>query len=1021
MKEDEDNIRLDEDYGQDDIDRTNTIDLDISRRDTVNNLDDNIINIQNPNAERPVQVEKPKKTLEDRIRKVKEENEGISDENAAIMAEYGIDDSVATYTLEVIDLNKKAPASDNALFNDIKTKMNQVVAAATANTGYVKQGVAAANKALFDSIAAYMKGRKSVRSSEAEREQFDYALSVLCFMSKNASGLKDKINAVVDRINTVRKAENKFHKDHVDLDNYDPAVFTPGQRLTNEYSNYEIDSLTTIGGKVLYGILDARKSEAKKKDLLKGVSTYRTFFAAGNPNEADILLGDDYPEAVDVLRKGQTGVDTRPRKTIYLSGIRNSNEYLTPEFEKMLRNTVKGMKSIHKELDDYSKSAEFTPAQKSYVEMFKQATGDLAYNRGLQKKMINNPVYNVAINTALVELPVKTAIVKGEVDENGRVTYDVTKINNDANWRDVINAVEKTPMLDFLVTSVKTQQVLDKYNENADATVQDIIDAYKNYKTAADKWYGMSREYFDENVKPHVQDGYDDIIIGRNGKSAYYDAEAKIELLEKGYPVSDLSAFCQFYSLMKIAEADGEKSKDIYDMMHNTWTEIMSRQPLTSEVRTQNLEAMDECVGELQALARENGLEGSVFKTMFGGNTLKILETIVKDGMKKPLSAIDKLRLDGSFKDMFDALDSPTTDPGNVKSSPEYKKMKEAIQKLSLVNKEENPEKYKLLKKDAIQATKAYIGYKDNQMHKPGSTHTRSKLEFTRVTTSKAILDRLVAIDKRDQLDKNLQDDKEIKEAVELTEKQRQLVDIIRRKNPKLVARFQPNKKLDYYAASRKNKSVSEMAKDYMAIKMLNKIYKSNNKDYLTGIDFELDSYDYDVNHLSKSPVFKSMVEKYPDSCYSKWAKVEKRVNELQSDFHNKEVSMISRGGNISEDQYLALLPPEHVNSQAGKLMTYKILKSPIGQTIVESMAVDPVANQIVNEIVDDLAKEAKRFIESKIKGNVKVGDIVNSEQMQKNCYKQMLASYNRKEVDKKNQPDRQNNINKGSAKVVKK
>lgn len=66
----------------------------------------------------------------------------------------------------------------------------------------------------------YMKGKKSVRSSEDGKERFDNALDALGMLYKNVPGLRPHIKEIVDRINHVRKAEDPNHKDHVDIEKY---------------------------------------------------------------------------------------------------------------------------------------------------------------------------------------------------------------------------------------------------------------------------------------------------------------------------------------------------------------------------------------------------------------------------------------------------------------------------------------------------------------------------------------------------------------------------------------------------------------------------------------------------------------------------------------------------------------------------------------------------------------------------------------------------------------------------------
>ncbi|MBO4888916.1 MAG: hypothetical protein J5589_11485 [Firmicutes bacterium] len=74
-------------------------------------------------------------------------------------------------------------------------------------------------QAAYDATAAYMKGRKSVRSTQEEQNQFDQSMDVLATLAKANDFAKVAANVIVDRTNEVR--DRIFHKHQsVSLGNY---------------------------------------------------------------------------------------------------------------------------------------------------------------------------------------------------------------------------------------------------------------------------------------------------------------------------------------------------------------------------------------------------------------------------------------------------------------------------------------------------------------------------------------------------------------------------------------------------------------------------------------------------------------------------------------------------------------------------------------------------------------------------------------------------------------------------------
>ena len=94
-------------------------------------------------------------------------------------------------------------------------------------------------QAVYDATAAYMKGRKSVRSTEEERNQFDQSMDVLATLAKGNDFAKVAANVLVDRTNEVR--DRIFHKHQpISLSNY-------GEDKLDQHTNQNLRRRDSLG------------------------------------------------------------------------------------------------------------------------------------------------------------------------------------------------------------------------------------------------------------------------------------------------------------------------------------------------------------------------------------------------------------------------------------------------------------------------------------------------------------------------------------------------------------------------------------------------------------------------------------------------------------------------------------------------------------------------------------------------------------------------------------------------------
>ena len=124
--------------------------------------------------------------------------------------------------------------------------------------------------------------------------------------------------------------------------------------------------------------------------------------------------------------------------------------------------------------------------------------------------------------------------------------------------------------------------------------------------------HGSDKEEFDKiQARGGLQNNYDNFVSGsRSHNYAQYDAEARLQLLEAGYPMSDIPVMAQFYVNMKQLSRKnnlpgGDKSEKIdaeCQAMEEVWNSVVKA---PTKADTLNLESRKQGIDRLANYTRD--------------------------------------------------------------------------------------------------------------------------------------------------------------------------------------------------------------------------------------------------------------------------------------------------------------------------------------------------------------------------------------------------------------------------------
>lgn len=205
---------------------------------------------------------------------------------------------------------------------------------------------------------------------------------------------------------------------------------------------------------------------------------------------------------------------------------------------------------------------------------------------------------------------------------------------------------------------------------------------------------------------------------------------------------------------------------------------------------------------------------------------------------------------------------------------------------------------------------------------------------------------------------------------------QRQLLSVISSKNRFMAQNYRTDIKPDHYLAVKENMSVSEMAKNYVTMKYMDRMYKLGVKPgELQTISDELKNgqLEKDAEKLANNPAFKAVCKNSPGKAFSSWKAVERKADSVQKLAENNIQKLLSTkedGKFESAEDYLDSLL--RVDEGLGKVMTNQFIASPSGRFVAEAIAADSSAKpEVFIEMLEQKADAAvKNYYQTHHVGN---------------------------------------------------
>ena len=554
-------------------------------------------------------------------------------------------------------------------------------------------------------------------------------------------------------------------KERFDDDNSIERNEKKPQRLIDLYSIEDTRLIKTLGGVILGNFLKGKIPEDKRIELINKIKILdsMTFHA----DELEECFGKEFKWAseIDMYKYPDAYVEERdinhPNST---SGYDRDKLFITDErFEEVFEIIIDGFTEMLDYLDEYVKTEKLTPEERAFIDVYRIPAKDMLDGNGYARKSHDSSIYFHALNDAFAGININKPDAKVELNveevqkEDGEI---VEKIHRkfaidgaeDANWKDTVKGLQGTPIFDTFTKGINVATRWDDAINGRDADRSDMLELYSDYRKNINKQFGMSKEDFDKiynHESAPLQNDYGQFVNGsRAPYNLRYETQARLDLLKAGFPLEDITFLSVFYIAMEynkqyqVAKKEFEgKVRDTYDEQMQLWKELTAPGPMTEEERKRRI-----------------GLISDYLDEHVVSKSCPDLGKCIKQLSERKLSKYEKLSLSGNARDFYDALNNDEVDPTFLSSSDEFKKMKEALKKLSEADVENDREKYIVLRNDAKIKTQAYLNYKKKENRK--GSHKRSKVEDLRVKHATAILDGLTRIEKADMQREHSLDDR---------------------------------------------------------------------------------------------------------------------------------------------------------------------------------------------------------------------------------------------------------------------
>ncbi len=523
-------------------------------------------------------------------------------------------------------------------------------------------------------------------------------------------------------------------------------------KLRDSYSAQELRRMGNIGDFVIENFL---KDSLSEQEQIRLKLRLNTFYYLENHPQMTAYYKEKYPEMIALINNDPNKIlehydqkeITHPNKVLNDGGNSINSYFDDDAFEQPIADMVKAVEELSIHMDEYLKKEKLTEAQLGYFMAFKSAIDALKTGGSYKNQMQDNNILFNVVNEGLADFTLNKGNLEPFYDKKTKeLSFDPVD-NDEFNWKDAIDSLNGSPLQESYKKAYNVASKWETLKQGGDAYRSELIALYDDFARGARKRFSMSQAAFDNvHEKGYLQNDYSGFVSGsRAPYNIQFEAEARSQLLKAGYPVSDISVLSQVYMRFKAIEKNAsmiqtqlENPEETIKNNREAWEQLIAPGAITPAVR----------IGRIKNLAGYLLINDKVPE----------LSSAVNERAKAKLNPFEERALSGNVKDFYDALCAKNVDPDLMKSSDEFKAMKETLKKLSEVDRGRNPEKYEFLKEKAIKDTEKYLKYKQEQMRETGKKHKRSETEALRVNTAVSILDGLKRIDKQDKRSRDLTD-----------------------------------------------------------------------------------------------------------------------------------------------------------------------------------------------------------------------------------------------------------------------
>lgn len=555
----------------------------------------------------------------------------------------------------------------------------------------------------------------------------------------------------------------------------------------NENYYFDYDKGSDFAGMVIYGLLKDVLPKEEKIRLYKSISKIAEIVSQ-DPDDVVAVYGEEYRERAnnsynnsnDGTHKIERNLNVRLGSTF---DVVYDSEWNT-EFEQYR----KDMAELHDIMIKNADKIKFpSDREREYYDTITVMVGDMA-NGGWRNRVEEDPMYEYAYN-----MQVKMSLTAAKPEIKDKVfTPGIVAQNN----MKTLSAFADVGIIDAISGAMRTSKKVEEHITTGSVTRREVMAEYLQQIERMKKATALSQdEYNMLKEAGATQNDYDEYTSGPRGYAwMVRNLQARVDLINAGWPVEDLSAVGKFFDIMGQVEMktaqlrkaynkekkafDAEKAE--FDAMKedtaeekeakkNKKAEIAKKEDALREKETEydkyknqyeNLkEDWDRAVkGPLTEMERYSCLCNLqirmevVADKLTGVGSPKYVGDRLNERVRHKLTAAEKaLMAVGSIgNSLYDSLNE--VDPTLVSSSKQFSDLKKAIKALAKAEKEldkhpDDPDKkadYEENVREAAKLATNYLKYKRYQAEGPeGSSHKRSELEAKRVKTVDSVLNTL--------------------------------------------------------------------------------------------------------------------------------------------------------------------------------------------------------------------------------------------------------------------------------------